>query len=232
MWTDAFLRLRFVEGRGFIKQSTLLGLALGFLLSLCGCATYRHQVADDFRDTFKVNLGVGMGLYAHVKATSFMDAGIGWGGYWWNAGLEDRYTYFVRETGNGCYFPLAAIPGAVPDESILTSLRMANVRGTTRSNMTNGDFMVNGQLFDWNALTQWKAYGPDKKTRHQIFKNDEPAYTEQPCGFEAGVGLIFIDAHIGFDPVEFCDLVSTMCGRDLLHDNVFNKKDGKTNVSR
>lgn len=72
-------------------------IALGSILASTGCASYRHRVSDDFRDAIKLNVGFGFGLYAHAKATSFLDAGLGWGGYWQDFGLEDRYvTLLIR----------------------------------------------------------------------------------------------------------------------------------------
>jgi hypothetical protein len=189
-----------------------------------GCATYRHNVANDFRDTIKLNVGVGFGLHVQAKVTSLMDAGLGWGGYWMNAGIENRYTPFLHPSITGCPFPIGVIPGAIPDESPLTSLRMANVRLTTRSDMTNADYAVAGQLFDAAAVAKWDAYGTDKRSPHQVFNKKEQTFTEQPCGIEASVGLLVVNARVGFDPVEFCDLICTLCGWDLLKDNITANK--------
>ena len=199
------------------KVHSAIMMALALLMT--GCATYRHRVSDDFRDAIRLNVGVGLGFYARAKATSFLDAGLGWGGYWQDIGLEDRYTDFIHPSLNGCPFPIGVIPGAIPDESPLTSLRMANVRGTSRAGL-DGDYMVAGQLFDAKAIIKCDAYGARKGSPHRVFKNHEPSYTEQPYGLEAGAGLVFVNVNVGFDPVEFCDLLCTMCGWDLLHDNL------------
>ena len=187
------------------------------MLLASGCASYRHRVSNDFRDAVKLNVGVGLGFYAHAKATSFLDAGLGWGGYWQNIGLEDRYTDFAHPSGNGCPFPIGVFPGALPDDSPWASLRMANTRATSRFDMED-DFLEAGQLFDWKAMRKWDAYGPKKRSRHYVWKNDDESYTEQPCGFEGGVGLIFLNINAGFDPVEFGDFLATACGWHLLHD--------------
>lgn len=197
------------------KASSVFILACVLMTS--GCATYRQHVADDFRDAVKLNAGVGVGLYAHVKATSFLDAGVGWGGIWINAGLEDRYSDVVHPSMTSALFPLGVIPGLIPDESPWTGLRMATIRLTNRSDV-DGDYTVPGELFDWQAMTKWDAYGIQKRSPHQVLKNDDPTYTEQPLGFEAGVGAGIVNVSVGFDPVEFCDLLCTLCGRELLHD--------------
>ena len=57
----------------------LLLLAAALTLA-SGCATYRQAVTDDVRDTLKAKVGVGLGLYADAKATSFVNPGLGWGG--------------------------------------------------------------------------------------------------------------------------------------------------------
>jgi UDP-glucose 6-dehydrogenase len=206
-------------------------IAASAALILSGCAAYRHRVADDFRDTVKVNVGVGFGLHARIKATSFLDAGFGWGGYWFNAGLEGRHTDFVHPSLNGCPSPIGLVPGAIPGESPLTSLRLANVRGTTLTNIRGvtrtdcieNDYMVAGQLFDGKAFSKWDAYGERKQSPHRVLANDDPTFTEQPCGFEAGAGLILLNVNAGFDPVEFCDLLLTVFGWDFLQDNVAGK---------
>jgi hypothetical protein len=195
-------------------------VVLAAMLLTSGCASYRHRVSDDFRDSVKLNVGVGLGFYAHAKATSFLDAGFGWGGYWQNLGFEDRYTDFVHPSSNACLFPLGLFPGAIPDQSDQspwTSLRMANSQITERFDMED-DYTVAGQLFDAKAVAQWNAYGAKKRSPHRVFKNDEPTYTQQPCGFEGGVGLVFLNINAGFDPVEFCDFLGTVCGWTLLHD--------------
>jgi hypothetical protein len=192
-------------------------VALACTLLTSGCVAYRHRVSDDFRDAVKLNVGVGLGFYAHAKATSFLDAGFGWGGYWQNVGFQDRYTDFVHPSMNGCPFPLGVFPGALPDTSPWTSLRMANIRATSRFDMED-DYLVAGQLFDGKAMLKWDAYGAKKRSAHDVFKNDEPSYTEQPCGFEGGVGLGVLNVNAGFDPVEFCDFLGAVCGWNLLHD--------------
>ena len=183
-----------------------------------GCATCRHRVADDFRDTVKLNVGVGPGLYAHAKATSFLDAGLGWFGEGYNVGLENRYTEFIHPYIVGCLFPIGTIPGAIPDESPLTALRMASARLTCRSDL-DGDYNVAGQLFDAEAICKWDSYGPQKRSPHIVFNNHESSYTEQPLGMGVAVGLLILNLEVGFDPVEFCDLISTMFGLDVLKDN-------------
>jgi hypothetical protein len=194
----------------------MLALLIAVTMS-SGCATYRRAVTDDFRDAFKANFGVGFGLYADAKVTSFVDAGLGWGGYWANLGLENRYTDFLHPSLDGCPFPIGAIPGALPDEDPLRMLRMPHVHLVPRSDF-EGDYTVAGMLFDAEALTKWDAYGVKKCSPHTVFKHDEPQYTTQPLGFEAGLGLLLINARIGFDPVEFLDLLATVCGWDLLRD--------------
>jgi hypothetical protein len=191
-------------------------LLLSSVILMSGCATYRHRVRDDFRDAVKLNVGVGLGFYVRAKATSFFDAGMGWGGYWREVGLEDRYTDFVRESLNGCAFPLELVPGAVPGESPEAGLRLANVRGTSRG---DDDYMVVGQIFDAPAIAKWDAYGYQKKSLHQVFTNSDKQYTEQPFGVEAGVGLLVITIHVGFDPVELVDFLGALCGLDLLRDH-------------
>jgi hypothetical protein len=78
---------------------------------------------------------------------------------------------------------------------------------------------VAGQLFDAHAIAKWDAYGSRKRSSHRVFNNDDQQYTEQPLGFEGGLGLLFLDMNVGFDPVEFADLLSAVCGLDLLRDN-------------
>jgi len=188
------------------------------VLLTSGCASYRHRVADDFGDSVKLKVGVGFGLYADAKVTSFFNPGLGWGGYWQNVGLESRYTGLVHPSLNGCPFPVGLIPGALPDESPIAALRMANVRGTCRTDV-QGDYSVVGQLFDAEAITKWDAYGIQKRSPHVILHNPEPTHTEGPLGFEASVGMLFLNVRVGFDPVEFVDLLCTVCGFDLLRDN-------------
>jgi hypothetical protein len=51
------------------------------IISISGCATqYGHAVKDDFRDTFKIYVGLGIGLHADVKITNYFHPGIGWAG--------------------------------------------------------------------------------------------------------------------------------------------------------
>jgi hypothetical protein len=213
----------FLRGKGAFmvvkfKSTLRFRIILGAALTLTGgCASYRQRISDDLRDTFKADAGIGIGLYAQAKATSFLDAGVGWGGYWENIGLESRYTDLMHPVINGCTFPLGVIPGAIPDESPLTALRMANVRDTIRSDLP-GEYAVAGQLLDFRALN-WSAYGVGKRCGHQILHSSEPAFTDHPFGFEAGVGALIVDVRVGFDPVEFCDLICTAFGYDLLKDN-------------
>lgn len=193
--------------------------ALMTLFMTAGCATYRHNVSDDVHDAIKLNVGFGFGLHVQAKATSLLDAGVGWGGYWMNAGFEGRYTSFLHPRITGCLFPIGVIPGAIPNESPATSLQMANVRLTTRSDMTNADYAVVGQLLDTSALAKWDAYGPGKKSPHEVFNNVDQTYTEQPLGIETSVGLLLINSRVGFDPIELCDLMCTLLGWDILRDN-------------
>jgi hypothetical protein len=65
-------------------------LLMAAVLAMSGCATYRQRVANHFRDAVKLNVGICLGLYAHVKATSFLDAGAGYGSYFGDIGAEDR----------------------------------------------------------------------------------------------------------------------------------------------
>jgi hypothetical protein len=196
---------------------------LAAMLLTSGCASYRHRVSDDFRDAVKLNVGVGLGFYAHAKATSFLDAGFGWNGHWQNVGFEDRYTDFVHRSGNRCSFPLGLCPGDLPDAPPLASLRMANTRATSRFDMED-DYLVVGQLFDTKAILKLDSYGASKKSRHYVWKSDDESYTEQPCGFEGGVGLVFLNVNAGFDPVEFCDFLGSVCGWTLLHDKTVAAK--------
>lgn len=200
------------------RSTSFCAILLAFLILTSGCATYRQRVCNDFRDAVKLNVGLGFGLYTRAKATSLLDGGMGWGGYWWELGLEDRYTDLARPCLNGCPFPLGAIPGASPEESPWTSLRLANVRARSRSDL-KGDYNAVGQFFDARAIAKWDAYCIQKRSSHRIFHNDEESYTEQPFGLEVGVGAGLVDVHIGFDPVEFADLLCTMSGWDLLRDN-------------
>lgn len=202
-----------------MKAQRTIAIACLIASGAPGCASYRQGVVDSFRDTFKANIGIGVGIYAQVKATSFLDAGVGWGGYWLEAGLESRYTNFVHPSIDGCPFPIGAIPGALPDESPLTALRMANIHDTPRTD-TGEENAVVGQLFDADAIAKWDAYGPMKRSPHTVFKSSDPTYTEQPLGFEAGVGLLVIDIRVGFDPVEFCNLIGAICGRNSGRDNI------------
>ena len=182
-----------------------------------GCASYRQRVVDDLRDTFKAKVGTGLGLYAQAKATSYLDAGLGWGGYWQNVGFESRYTELVHPGIDGCPFPFGA-PETIPRESSLTVLRMANIRDTTRTS-DECEYAVVGQLLDASAVTKWNAYGVEKRSPHQLLHNKDVTYTERPLGCEVGVGLFAVNARVGFDTVEFCDLICTTFGYDLLRDN-------------
>jgi hypothetical protein len=201
------------------------------LLMTSGCAAYRHRVSDDFRDAVKLNVGVGLGFYAHAKATSFLDAGFGWEGHWQNLGFEDRYTDFVHLSGNVCSFPLGIFPGDFPHASLEASFRMANTRATSRFDMED-DYLVVGQLFDTKAILKLDAYGASKKSPHYVWKSDDVSYTEQPCGFEGGVGLVFLNVNAGFDPVEFCDFLGSVCGWTLLHDKTVVAKRVRPKESR
>ena len=195
-------------------------IAITFLTASIGAgASYRQRVSDSFRDTFKANVGIGIGIYAQVKATSFLDAGVGWGGYWLEAGFESRYTKFVHPSINGCPFPLALIPGcAFPDDSPIVVWRMANVHDTPRAD-TGDENAIVGQLFDARAIAKWDAYGPMKRSPHVIFQSSDPTYTEHPLGFEVGVGVLVVDIRVGFDPIEFFNLVATIFGRNSSRDS-------------
>lgn len=221
--SEAHTNERHREGfGGSVAPRWLIVLFCIIATSSSGCGTYGRRVSDDFRDTFKLNVGVGLGLYAHAKATSYLDAGIGWGGYWENVGVESRYTDFVHPSIIGCVFPIGAIPGGLPHDSPITALRMANVRDTQLTG-DGGEYAVVGQLFDATAIRKWDAYGPEKRSPHIVFHSADPTYTDHPLGFEAGVGLIVVNVSAGFDPVEFCDLVCAIFGFDLLRDTAPKK---------
>lgn len=95
---------------------------------------------------------------------------------------------------------------------------MANVRLWDRSDMQE-EYAVVGQLFDAGALTKWDAYSLAKRSSHKILNRNEMTYTEHPLGFEASIGLLLATVKIGFDPVEFFDLLCSAVGWDTLKDN-------------
>ena len=190
--------------------SLLLGLAPG-------CSTYRHRLADDFRDAVKLNVGLGTCIYARAKVTSFLDGAGGAGGYWVDFGLDGRHAGLAHARMDTCYFP-AGILLPIPNVSKASSLRMAHDRFVYGPNGRIDHSKV-GQIFDAAAVTKWDAYGPTKKSSHPIFHYDHPMYTEQPLGVELGLGLLLLNAHVGLDPVEIVDLLCTLCGWDLLKDN-------------
>lgn len=200
--------------------STFVLISL-LLVSGPGCATYRHHVADDCQDAVKLNVGIGTCIYARAKVTSFLDSAIGVGGYWVDFGLDGRHKGLIHPRMDTCYFP-AGIFLSIVNASKVSSLRLAHDRFVFKPN-GHVDYSMVGQMFDTDAVTKWDAYGPLKKSSHHIFNYDYPTYTEQPLGFELGLGLLLLNVHVGMDPVEFVDLLCTMCGWDMLSDNDYGK---------
>jgi hypothetical protein len=210
------------------QRSIKLGIAattLMIILLTSGCATqYGQRVKDDFRDTFKLYAGVGIGLHADVKVTNFMHPGIGWAGLWLNAGLRDRYSTFVFPSQESAMFPLWAITAPFTMEEkdwfLSESLRMANGRLIGHEN-PHREYFVLGSLFDLSGIQAFEAYGIQKIAKHptMLKGHSEQAYTEKPLGIELGLGLLLLNVRIGFDPVEFVDLITTCFGWDMLQDN-------------
>jgi len=193
------------------SRLTVLGLILP---SFFGCATYRQNISDDFRDTFKAKVGVGLGLYADVKITSLFNPSVGWFGSYWNVGLENRHADLVHYELSGYPFPLGLIPiRGTPERVRSSALRMESYRGTG-----SGPFV--GQLIDVEAISKWDAYGPEKRSPHVTTDIHELTFTERPLGIEVGAGLLFVNARLGFDPVELVDLICTAFGFDILEDNL------------
>jgi hypothetical protein len=198
-----------------------------------GCASYRQVLWNDFRDTFKLSVGVGLGVHADIKATSVLHGGVGWFGLWWNAGLRDRHTPFVFPTQEMALFPLYLSAPLWEEKRkwyLSETLRLANGRLTGRYD--GEEPFITGSLFDVAGFEQWQAYGPRKLTEHPtMFKGHvETAYTEKPCGLECGLGLFVLNARLGIDPVEFVDLWCTAFGWDMLGDNPNSEEPANTRV--
>lgn len=210
------------------KKHLKIGISvITLLISLLtsGCATqYGQRVNDDFRDTFKLYAGVGIGLHADVKITNFIHPGIGWAGIWLNAGLRDRHSSFVFPSQESAMFPLWAITAPFTMEEkdwfLSESLRMANGRLLGYDN-PHREYFVWGSIFDLGGVKSFEAYGIQKVVKHptMLKGHSEQAYTEKPLGIELGLGLLFVNVRVGFDPVEFVDLVTTCFGWDMLQDN-------------
>ncbi len=191
------------------------------LLFSSGCAAqYRQSIKDDFRDTFKIYAGVGIGIHADVKVTNLFHPGIGWGGYWMNVGLRDRYSSIAFPSIEAALFPLGFANVGEKDSYLSDTLRMGNGRILIRDT-PHQEYFVSGGLFDLEGLQAFEAYGAQKISQQtSMFKSrGEPVYTEQPFGIELGFGLLFVNFRVGFDPVEFFDLMTTCFGWDMLQDN-------------
>jgi len=169
----------------------------------------------------------GIGLHADVKITSLFHPGIGWAGIWKNVGSRDRYSKMVFTSLESALFPLYALSAPfIFDEKkwyLSESLRMANGR-LIDWELSDKEYFVWGSLFDLRGFQAFDAYGVQKIAKHptMLKGNSEQAYTEKPIGIEFGLGLLLFNVRVGFDPVEFIDLITTCFGWDTLYDNTMD----------
>ncbi len=207
-----------------MKHLRLVTILLLLLFVSC-TKQYLHAIKSDFHDAIKASVGVGLGLHADVKVTALFHPGIGWFGWWKMAGTESRYSYGIYEHLFSCLFPLGFT--FIDDKQlILQSLDFTCFKGSEELvRRKHGDTMFASALFDPQSVLSLKAYQPQKYSVHPWILSGnqnsgyDPTFTEQPFGLEMGLGIIFFSIRLGFDLIEFIDLLMTIFGYDILHDN-------------
>jgi len=189
------------------KGAAFTGLVLtATLLALTGC-THVQNRARDLADSFKANLGVGLGMHARLKVTDALPLGLGIHsahrlgldgparpGIVWQERSRSVLLWWEYEAG-------MAKPGHAQPlwEHARASGEQWNIGDTPHGGPT---------LYHPWAEREYMHYEPGVGT-----------FAAAPYWIEMELFVEIFGARLGFNPVEFADFLGGLLGLDLLNDD-------------
>jgi hypothetical protein len=223
------------------RVSVIAGLV--FLLAAgAGCADFDAFMRDrgnDFADCFKGDVGCGVGLGAHVRATEFLSVGAG-AGYMWKYGFKGRKTgewtdILIGWPVSNFIFAFNVLPEMSSGTTIgnngsdvvfwLIMLIPMNHAAVGRMPRETGE-----------DTASWEYdYFPGGFATHSVFginvlllaphdPEERPEWYECPpiemFDIEAGIMAGGVSVHFGFSPGQFLDFLLGWFGADPAGDDL------------
>ena len=172
-------------------------------LLLCGCSYVKNRV-NDLLDPFRVDVGVGPGLYAEARATDFAAVGLG-------ARLVRTARWSGRFVSSRGWTESLALGPFILGNSTATGVQP--VLPDDPSKYESGDGPVPGQIL----FLPLGGIG----SCADIYRFHERGVRILDVG--ADVALGYVGAGVGFSPGEFVDLLLGFVGIDIAGDDAFGR---------
>jgi hypothetical protein len=178
--------------------------------------------AMDFVDCFKADVGYGLGIGAHVRATEFFSGGAG-AGMFNKVGFKGRYTGKWKDAMIGWPFPnmVFALYANVPNAEALVAIFCIPAHGCIIGYESDFSLLEMEELWEFRE-GELVDGGYAAVTLFAVnifaFCPGQVGGTEY-LDIEVGIFAAGVACHIGFSPIEFLDFLLGWTTLDIAGDD-------------